>query len=80
MKTTIFFTILILILSGCSVKPSELTDEDTKSFISKVKYGKDKRTGLCFAIVSSRKATSVSTSGIGITNVPCDKVNYLLVK
>ena len=41
-------------------------------------YFKDKRTNLCFGAITSRKARSFDTSGLGLTCVPCDSVKHLI--
>jgi hypothetical protein len=45
---------------------------------SDVKYVKDHRTNLCFAVTASRKAASLETSGFGLTCVPCEAVKHLI--
>jgi len=77
----IFLTITIgLSTLGCSVNAKKMDDEYVKDFVSNLQYGQDPKTGLCFAIISSRKTGSTSSSGIGITEVPCERVKNHLVK
>lgn len=61
-------TIMILLsCGGCSVNTSSNIDFNANS----IGYARDDRTGLCFAFVASRKTMSMSTSGLGLTHVPC---------
>ena len=81
MKTKLFLCMLVVsIFSGCSVNPSGLSDKYAKDFVSKIKYVKDKRTDVCFAMVASRKTADTDQTGIGISEVPCEKVKHLLVE
>lgn len=34
-----------------------------------------KKDGLCFGVVASRKSFSTDTSGLGLTYIPCEKLN-----
>lgn len=79
-KLTTFFSLVLAVffLGGCDVNPSEFGEDEAKAFVSKVAYTKDKRTGLCFALIASRKTMSANQSGMGMSVVPCDKVELLL--
>jgi len=65
---------------SCSVNPSEVSDDYAKDFVKKVKYVKDEKTGLCYAIVATRKTGSTDQNGISWTWVPCDSVEKFLIK
>jgi starvation-inducible outer membrane lipoprotein len=72
---------LALMLSACSINPSEFSDGTAKDLVAALKYAKDKRTGLCFAMVASRKTGNTDQTGLGFTNVPCTpEVERILVK
>jgi len=72
--------IVLVALSACDVNPSEFGNDEAKSAAKKLTYVQDKRTGLCFALIASRKTAHASQSGMGITHVPCgDKVMKLVV-
>jgi len=68
--------VMSLALSSCSVNSSEIDNFDT----NKISYYKDVRTGICYAVVASRKTGDMSESGLGMTVVPCDKVEKYLKK
>jgi len=63
-------------LGGCDVNTSSDIDIDTNDFV----YVKDGRTGICYSIIASRRTASFSTSGLGVTAVPCDKVVKFLIR
>ena len=65
---------LVIALTSCSVNTSSNVDFDGTDIV----YFKDKRTGLCFGAVASRKTGSVSTTGLGVTCVPCESVEHLI--
>jgi len=67
-----------LLIVGCSVNPSGISDDYAKEFARKITYMRDDRTGLCFGVVATRKTGSVSSTGIGVTCVPCETVEHLL--
>lgn len=73
-KFLVTIAMIILGLSSCSVSTSSKINVD----VNDIMYIKDSRTGLCYAIVASEKATEASSSGLGITQVPCDKVEFLI--
>lgn len=76
-KLVLFFCIVLM---GCSVNPSKVTDKYAKEFISKTSYVKDDRTGMCFAIVATRMTFHSDQNGISFTWVPCENVKDFLVK
>jgi hypothetical protein len=60
-------------LNACSValdKPSKKTAVEA---VVKLRYIKDPITDLCFALVSTSHALTVSDDGMTITWVPCDQ-------
>jgi len=69
---------LVLVLSGCDINPSEFGKDEEKKFAQVISYTKDDRTGLCFAIVASRRTGSPDQTGMGMSEVPCDKVEHLI--
>ena len=70
----------ILLMSGCDVNPSKITSDYAKELAGKITYTKDVRTGLCFAVIASRKTGSTDQTGMGMTEVPCSKEVEALVK
>jgi len=73
LSAAMFFT------AGCSVKPSKVDKNEAVDMSEKITYFQDERTGLCFAVIATRKAVNASQSGIGLTQVPCESVKDLLV-
>lgn len=73
-KVIILIGIAMLTLTSCSVNSSDNIDIDGTDMT----YFKDSRTGLCFGAVASRRTMSASTTGLGVTCVPCDKVEHLI--
>jgi hypothetical protein len=71
--------LVVLFVMGCSVNPSEVTDSYAKKYASKVKYVQDERTGICFAVIASRKTMRADQTGLGITVVDCKSCQHLLV-
>lgn len=59
----------MFIITSCSVNTSKMDNFDT----SNITYVKDSETGLCFAIVATRKSGSTDQSGIGMACVPCSE-------
>jgi len=60
--------ILLIILTGCGAKLSTTS----------IKYIKDSRTGLCFAVLNFYKPSDWefnSMLGLGFTRVPCEKID-----
>jgi hypothetical protein len=68
------------LLVGCDINPSKFGQEEAKSFANNITYTYDNRTKLCFALVASRKTGVASQSGMGISEVPCDKVRDYIHK
>ena len=66
--------VALMFLGSCGVRTSSNINIDGKD----LKYFKDDRTGLCFAIVASRKSFKVSATGLGLTCVPCENVEHLI--
>ena len=70
MKMIIKLTAAVAVLSvlaGCGVNTSGNINFNPNS----LQYVKDDRTGLCFAIVASRKTGNIETTGLGMSEVPC---------
>ena len=61
-------------MTSCDAHTSGNIDIDPTD----VTYFKDSRSGLCFGAVASRKSGEASSSGLGLTCVPCESVKDLL--
>lgn len=66
-----------LLLASCSVGTSKISESDIDP--DDVTYFKDNRTGLCFGILASKKAQSMSSTGLGIACVPCEALKNVKV-
>lgn len=84
-----WFTVALVILGislmgnlivGCDVNPSKMSQGYADDMASKITYTSDGRTGLCFAIVASRKTGDAAQTGRGLTEVPCGKVQEFIKK
>ena len=73
-KIIIVLAVITLGLTSCSVNSSDNVDIDGNDMV----YFKASRTGLCFGAVASRKAMTASTTGLGVTCVPCKEVEHLI--
>ena len=69
---------LLFLTASCDVNPSKMSDEYAKEMASKLTYTKDDRTGLCFAVITSRKTADTDQTGLGMTEVPCSEVQHLI--
>ncbi len=67
-------TLTIMFFSGCGVEPSKISDKQATKMAKNITYFKDKRTGLCFGSVASRKTGDTSQSGLGLTRIPCGTI------
>lgn len=76
----ILVSLIFMFTIGCSVNPSKIGNSEAKEFAEKITYVKDYRTQLCFALVATRKTGDVNSTGMGITEVPCNDVKYLIQK
>lgn len=76
MKKILIGLSLIFVLIACQV-PAHYRSDDN-DVISGIKYIKDDRTGLCFAILTSVSANTYII--ISITCVPCDSLKKLGIK
>ena len=70
MKKLILLFSVAIAISSCSVNSSGNIDIDGTD----IQYFKDSRTGLCFGAMASRKSFDTDATGLGMTCVPCDKV------
>lgn len=70
--------LLMMSFASCSVNPSKIGRSEANVFAEKITYVEDVRTNLCFGIVATRKTGDASSSGMGITEVPCNKVRNFL--
>ncbi|MCP4215673.1 MAG: hypothetical protein GY765_13550 [bacterium] len=64
---------IFVLLAACDINPSKFGKEEAQEFTKNITYVKDNKTGLCFALIASRRTGVASQSGMGITTVPCDK-------
>jgi len=74
MKNLTLLALCAVLFAGCAVNTSSNVDFDGDD----IKYVKDNRTGLCYGVTASRKSFTASTTGLGLTCVPCDKVEHLI--
>jgi len=78
--TALTLAVLLNTLAGCDINPSKFGKYEAVKFTESITYVKDKRSGLCFAIVASRKTGEFTQSGMGLSEVPCEAVSELLEK
>ena len=72
MKSKSILVAASIVLAGCSVgldKPNLSVAQDV---VEKLRYIKDPKTDLCFAIVSTSQALHPSDNGMTMTWVPCE--------
>lgn len=69
--------ICIAFLASCSVNTSKIDGGNIDP--NDITYFKDSRTGLCFAIMASRKTGDASSTGLGMTCVPCEALEHVNV-
>lgn len=67
--------LVALMLGGCASGTGSVDFET-----SDITYYRDGRTSLCFAAVGSKSALSASSTGLGMTQVPCSKTVLALVE
>jgi len=75
MKKTLVVMVALftaLFMSGCDVRISAVNDSVINDAKQNITYFKDDH-GICYAMVQSGKIAG-SNSGIGLTDVPCEKV------
>jgi hypothetical protein len=73
-KILLVLAVVAFGMTSCSVNSSDNVNIDGEDMV----YFKDSRTGLCFGAVASRKAMTASTTGLGVTCVPCKEVEHLI--
>ena len=76
MEKIISIIMIGVFMTSCSVNSSDNVNIDGEDMV----YFKDSRTNLCFGAVASRKAMTASTTGLGVTCVPCETVEHLIGK
>ena len=69
---------MLVVIVSCDVNPSKMTNKYAQELANKLTYTKDHRTGLCFAVITSRKTGSTDQTGLGMTVVPCEKIAHLI--
>jgi len=74
MKGLTLLALCAVLFAGCSVNTSGNVDIDATD----IQYVKDDRSGLCFGVVASRKTMTPTTTGLGLTCVPCENVEHLI--
>ena len=74
MKILIILLSIVITLGACTVQSSKLSKNDGEKIIENIRYVKDKKLDLCFALIASRKANRVDSSGLAMAAVPCEKV------
>lgn len=75
----ISITMIAGLLSGCSVNASKVDTAYAEDFLSNATFVKDKRTGMCFGMVATRKTLNANQNGISWTWVPCEMAEKYLV-
>jgi len=76
MRTKTICLASVLVLAGCAA-PTEVSDKVASTATSAIKYAKDYRTGLCFALIQS--TTKDGWDVVSLSNVPCANVEDFLV-
>ncbi len=68
----IILIIIGLLFASCSSKTGKVGNIDTDH----ISYIKDKRTGLCFAIIGAKKGDNFldESTSIGLACVPCEEI------
>jgi len=70
----------LLFAFGCGVKPSKVSDSQAKQMAKAMTFFKEKKSGLCFGVIATRKSGLFSRqSGMGMAKVPCEDVQEFLV-
>lgn len=77
MKTLSFIVSigLLFLIAACTPVPPSLSD-----IIGRIRYVKDANAELCFATIVSKTDNSSGFFVTSITEVPCEKVEKLLVR
>ena len=82
-RTLLPLLVLVSVLVGCSATPSSVSKGKAKKLADSVSYVKDYRTGLCYAVVSSRIYAlgfiPSQQKGLGLTQVPCEDCKDQLI-
>ena len=68
MKKILIVVMIVFMFVGCSVSNSDKVNFQGEN----VKYVEDSRTGIIFAVTSSRLAFQLDTTGLGIAVIPED--------
>lgn len=69
--------LLLALLIACAM-PVKVSDGTARTSSESIRYGKDPRTGLCFAFLGSRSADSYTI--VSLATVPCEQVPQELLK
>lgn len=74
--------LVIILFCGCSAHPSRVSKKNARKLANKITYVQDKKTGLCYAVASSRiyvfGIIPKEQQGLGLTQVPCESCRHLL--
>jgi hypothetical protein len=77
-KVFLILCLGIFLLASCSVEPSKVSSSDAKEMGKKMTFFKDEQSGLCFGVIATRKSFQGRQSGLGLTEVPCEKVERFI--
>lgn len=70
--------LFLLTLGACAEDPIRAETKRKNEIVGSITYVRDKRTDLCFAVISSHSYAQYDI--ISFTNVPCDRVAQFLNK
>lgn len=71
----VVFATVVVQLAACTPVPPSPSD-----IIGRIQYLQDRRTGLCFATITSTPSNNNGIFVTSITEVPCEKVEKFLVQ
>lgn len=70
----------LIFLVSCTQEPLQLNNQTAISIVENIKYVRDGRTGICYAVTGSynpiKTASSANTS---VTMIPCSSCEKLLI-
>ena len=73
----------VLFLFGCSAVPSQVGEKRAKKLMKTIAYVQDPKTGLCYAVASSRiwylGMFPSEQKGLGLSLVPCESCRDQLI-
>jgi hypothetical protein len=81
MKHTLLVLIACLLASCTGGNPRDTSKADALAIAEKIIYVKEKRSGLCFGMVTTSSAGYAGpVANTSITLIPCEKVAHLLIE